>query len=99
MNAGKDASAKTIKAEVLKSMQEWGHRYPNAGYGGMFYNWLFCEKNPKPYNSFGNGSAMRVSAAGWLYDSLERTREVAGITAAVTHNHPEGIKGAECTAS
>ena len=62
------------------------------------YNWL-KEKNPKPYGSYGNGSAMRVSAAGWLYDSMERTREVARATANVTHNHPEGIKGAEATAS
>ena len=55
--------------------------------------------NPKPYGSWGNGSAMRVSAAGWLYGSMERTREVARWTAEVTHNHPEGIKGAECTAA
>ena len=53
----------------------------------------------RPYGSYGNGSAMRVSAAGWLYDSMERTREVARATANVTHNHPEGIKGAEATAS
>ena len=57
------------------------------------------ECNPMPYGSYGNGSAMRVSAAGWLYDSMERTREVARATANVTHNHPEGIKGAESTAS
>ena len=61
-------------------------------------HWL-KENNPKPYGSYGNGSAMRVSAAGWLYDSIERTREVARATANVTHNHPEGIKGAEATAS
>ena len=53
----------------------------------------------EPYGSFGNGSAMRVSSAGWLYDSLERTREVARWTAEVTHNHPEGVKGAEATAA
>ena len=57
------------------------------------------ENNPKPYESFGNGSAMRVSAAGWLYDSIERTREVARATANVSHNHPEGLKGAEAVAS
>ena len=72
--------------------------YPYAGYGGRFRYWL-RERNPKPYGSYGNGSAMRVSAAGGLYDSLERTREVARATANVTHNHPEGIKGAEATAS
>lgn len=99
MKAGADASVDEIKNAVIKSMQKWGHRYPNAGYGGKFWGWLFETKNPKPYGSYGNGSAMRVSAAGWLYDSLERTREVARATAEVTHNHPEGIKGAECTAA
>jgi len=99
LNAGKDATVEKIKAEVIKSMQDWGHRYPNAGYGGRFWGWLFNSKNPKPYGSYGNGSAMRVSAVGWMYDSLERTREVARATAEVTHNHPEGIKGAECTAA
>ncbi len=83
---------------VVTNMQDWGKRYPYAGYGGRFRYWL-RERNPKPYGSYGNGSAMRVSAVGWLYDSLERTREVARATANVTHNHPEGIKGAEATAS
>ena len=64
----------------------------------MFYRWLRTA-NPKPYGSFGNGSAMRVSSAGWLYDTLEATRHAACLTAEVTHNHPEGIKGAEATAS
>ncbi len=98
LRVGPEASVKTIEAAVVSSMVKWGHRYPDAGYGGRFNHWLY-EKNPKPYNSFGNGSAMRVSAIGWLYDSLERTREVAGATARVSHNHPEGIKGAEATAS
>ena len=79
-------------------MQSWGRRYPHEGYGGYFRRWLTA-RHPEPYNSFGNGSAMRVSAAGWLYDSLEKTRVVAKATANVTHNHPEGIKGAEATAS
>ena len=87
-----------IKAALVTSMQMWGRRYPNAGYGGMFYRWL-RKKNPQPYGSFGNGSAMRVSSAGWLYDTLEETRHMARLTAEVTHNHPEGIKGAEATAS
>ena len=96
--AGKDAEVPKIKKLVVQSMQKWGRKYPYAGYGGRFYGWL-REENPKPYGSWGNGSAMRVSAAGWMYDSLERTREVARATAEVTHNHPEGIKGAECTAA
>ena len=87
------------KRHAMKiAMQKWGHKYPNAGYGCRFYDWLHT-RHPKPYNSCGNGSGMRVSAAGWLYDTMERTREVARATAVVTHNHPEGIKGAEATAS
>ena len=95
---GPEATVKEIEEAVVTNMQDWGKRYPYAGYGGRFRYWL-REKNPKPYGSYGNGSAMRVSAVGWLYDSLERTREVARATANVTHNHPEGIKGAEATAS
>ena len=88
-----------VKAALVRSMQDWGHRYPDAGYGGRFYGWLFGPDDPKPYRSYGNGSAMRVSAAGWLYDSLEETRRYARLSAEVTHNHPEGIKGAESVAS
>lgn len=95
---GPEATVQEIEEVVVTNMQDWGKRYPYAGYGGRFRYWL-RERNPKPYGSYGNGSAMRVSAAGWLYNSLERTREVARATANVTHNHPEGIKGAEATAS
>lgn len=87
-----------IKETIVESMQKWGHLYPDAGYGGMFYRWLHTRR-PEPYGSYGNGSAMRVSSAGWLYDTLEETRHIARLTAEVTHNHPEGIKGAEATAS
>ena len=87
-----------IRTALVASMQKWGKRYPNAGYGGMFYQWLRT-KHPEPYGSFGNGSAMRVSSAGWLFNTLEETRHMAKLTAEVTHNHPEGIKGAEATAS
>ncbi len=97
LDAG-DGTDDEIRAAVVKSMQKWGRRYPDAGYGCMFYKWL-REKDPKPYGSYGNGSAMRVSAVGWLYDTLERTREAARLTAEVTHDHPEGIKGAEAAAS
>ena len=95
---GTEATGKEIEVAVAANMQDWGRRYPHAGYGGRFRYWL-SERNPKPYGSYGNGSAMRVSAAGWLYNSIEKTREVARATANVTHNHPEGIKGAEATAS
>lgn len=98
LKVGQDATVKEIEDAVISSMQLWGRRYPHAGYGGYFRRWLTAH-HPEPYNSFGNGSAMRVSAAGWLYDSLEKTRTVAKATANVTHNHPEGIKGAEATAS
>lgn len=83
---------------LIDSLQKWGRRYPDAGYGRKFKQWIFSE-NPEPYRSWGNGSAMRVSAAGWLYDTLEETQQVAKDTAEVTHNHPEGIKGAVATAA
>ena len=95
---GSDANEMEIEEAVIANMQDWGKRYPHAGYGGRFRHWL-TSRNPKSYGSYGNGSAMRVSAAGWLYPTIERTREVAEATAAVTHNHPEGIKGAVATAS
>lgn len=98
VNAGKDATLEDIRQSVVKAMQCWGHRYPRAGYGGSFRGWLKAA-DPQPYGSYGNGSAMRVSAVGWLYDTIERTRAVARATADVTHNHREGIKGAEAVAS
>ena len=92
-------SEEEVKKALVSSMQKWGARYPRAGYGGMFYQWLFYEQDPQPYGSFGNGSAMRVSSVGWLYPTIEETRHMARLTSEVTHNHPEGIKGAEATAS
>lgn len=91
-------SGSDIRNAVIRSMQKWGRRYPDAGYGGRFYGWIFAER-PRPYNSWGNGSAMRVSAAGWLFKTLEETQQAAKDTAMVTHNHPEGIKGAVAAAS
>ncbi len=96
LNAGRDADEEKIKQSLIQGMVKYGRRYPDAGYGARFRHWF---TNPIPYNSFGNGSAMRVSAAGWLYDGLERTLEVARFTAEVSHNHPEGIKGACATAA
>ena len=86
-----------IREALAQSMRKWGSKYPHAGYGGRFRHWLRAD-DPQPYGSYGNGSAMRVSAAGWLFDTLEETRHMARLTAEVTHNHPEGIKGAEATA-
>lgn len=96
-----DSKGKTdqeILTALVETMQRWGRKYPHAGYGSMFIRWLRMP-NPKPYGSFGNGSAMRVSSAGWLFDSLEETRHMARLTAKVSHNHPEGIKGAEAIAA
>ncbi len=93
-----DASVDEIHEEVTLSMLKWGSRYPYAGYGTMFSNWLDSD-DPKPYESYGNGSAMRISSVGWLYPTLDRVREVARAATEVTHNHPEGIKGAVATAS
>jgi ADP-ribosylglycohydrolase len=87
-----------IKKRLVASMQKWGHRYPGAGYGLRFCDWLEADE-PQPYNSFGNGSAMRVSSVAWLYNDLDTVRRMARLSAEVTHNHPEGIKGAEATAS
>ena len=95
---GADADEEHVKGNVVRFMRHWGRRYPHIGYGGLFRQWLLME-NPQPYGSYGNGSAMRISSVGWLYDSLTRTREVARWTAEVTHNHPEGIKGAEAVTS
>lgn len=92
-------SDEEIKAALIRSMQKWGRRYPRAGYGCMFIQWLLDTNDPKPYGSFGNGSAMRVSAAGMLFDDLKTTRHIAALTAEVSHNHPEGIKGAEAAAA
>jgi len=83
---------------LADSMQRYGKRYPYAGYGGMFRRWL-SDPDPKPYGSYGNGSAMRVSSAAWLFGDLDTVRKMARISAEVTHNHPEGVKGAEATAA
>ncbi len=83
---------------LVECMQRLGRKYPNAGYGGMFRRWLVTD-NPKPYNSFGNGSAMRVSPVGLYANSMEEALELARITASVSHNHPEGIKGAQAIAA
>ena len=72
MNVEKDADDGTIKESIVKSLKYWGRKYPDAGYGARFGMWLLLE-NPEPYNSCGNGSAMRVAAAGWMADTLEET--------------------------
>lgn len=89
-------NADNLDRFAVTSMQEIGRFYPNCGYGLRFYNWMFSD-NPQPYNSYGNGAAMRVSACGFAADSLEDAITLAKKVTEVTHNHPEGIKGAEAT--
>ena len=84
---------------LQKTMPDWGTEYPNRGYGGMFYEWLFYSKDKEPYNSFGNGAGMRVSPCGYFARSLNEALELAKQSAEVTHNHPEGIKGAQAIAT
>ncbi len=79
-------------------MRKWGRKFPNAGYGGMFHMWLNNEQAP-PYGSYGNGAAMRVSPVALYASSLEEALKLAKISAEVTHNHPEGIKGAQAVAA
>ena len=86
------------EAGLIKCMQFLGRKYPNAGYGGTFRKWLESE-NPQPYGSFSNGSAMRVSPVGLYANSMEEVLELARVTASVSHNHSEGIKGAQAIAA
>ena len=79
------------------AVRDWGRRYPRAGYGGAFFQWLFAA-DPQPYHSWGNGSAMRVSPVGWAFDAEDEVLRQARLSAAITHDHPEGIKGAQATA-
>lgn len=83
--------------DYAASMKMFGRRYPNAGYGSRFYHWIF-EPDVRPYNSWGNGSAMRVSPVGFAFDDEETVLREARRSAEVSHNHPEGIKGAQATA-
>ncbi|MCQ2261471.1 MAG: ADP-ribosylglycohydrolase family protein [Bacteroidales bacterium] len=97
--------------DLEEAMVSLARCFPNRGYGGGFYRWLFFPNELRsydgqrsdglrhPYGSFGNGSAMRVSAVGWFFDTLEETEFWAKKSAEITHNHPEGIKGAQATAA
>lgn len=83
--------------KIVETLKKWGRKYPKAGYGGHFFKWLFTEEK-EPYYSFGNGAAMRVSAAGWYGRNEEEVKDFAKKVTEVTHDHPEGLKGAEVTA-
>jgi ADP-ribosylglycohydrolase len=91
------ASSILNKTGYADAIREFGLKYPDAGYGGFFLEWLYSP-DPKPYGSWGNGSAMRVSPVGFAFDTVEEVLDEARKSAEPTHNHPEGIKGAEATA-
>ena len=86
-----------IEKMTVLCMQELGRKYPDAGFGGMFFKWLFSD-NPMPYNSFGNGAAMRISPVGFAAKTEEEACKLSKIVTGVTHNHKEGLKGAEAVA-
>jgi len=95
LECGKDIG--NLADATVRCMQELGRKYPDAGYGGTFYSWIY-DNNPLPYNSWGNGSAMRVSACGFAAKSVEEAAALSREVTKVTHNHPEGMKGAEAVA-
>ena len=86
-----------LRDNAVKYLKEFGNKYPWRGYGGHFLSWLNADE-PLPYNSWGNGAAMRVSACGWIGKDLDEVKRLSRIVTEVSHNHPEGIKGAEATA-
>ena len=86
-----------LSKNAVKYMQEVGRHYPDCGYGGHFFYWIFSD-DPQSYSSYGNGAAMRISSVGFVADSIEQAKVLSQAVTAVTHNHPEGIKGAEATA-
>ena len=94
---GETGTTQSFLDTLVKTLQCWCRQYPYSGYGTRFCDWIFMD-HPKPYGSSGNGAAMRVSAAGWVHDNIYDTRECARMTAQITHNHREGIKGAIATA-
>ena len=92
------ASEAEIRQQLIRSMQHFGRAYPSIGYGAKFLAWLMAD-DPRPYGSWGNGSAMRVSSAGWLFDDLDTVLRMAELSAKVSHDHPEAVKGAQATAA
>ena len=95
---GCDGNYDGLSEKAVSTMQELGRLYPRAGYGGRFKKWLLAE-NPEPYNSFGNGSGMRVGPCGYAAKSLDEAKELSAMVTRVTHNHPEGMRGAEAIAT
>ena len=91
-----DGKAEELEDQAVKWMQKIGRQYPNCGYGGRFFRWMHT-RDPQPYGSFGNGAAMRVSACGWAGKTLDEVKALSHAVTIVSHNHPEGVKGAEAT--
>ena len=98
MNVDLSLDDNAIRQRLLQSVLKWGRAYPHAGYGGMFRHFLASD-NPRAYNSFGNGSAMRVSSVAWIGQTLDEVLHLAKLSAEISHNHPEGVKGACATAA
>lgn len=96
MPSGTDGFYAALSELTVKYLREIGRRYPRCGFGGRFYRWIFSD-NPQPYNSFGNGAAMRISPAGFIAKTEREAVRLSQTITAVTHNHVEGIKGAEAT--
>lgn len=96
MPSGTDGFYAALSELTVKYLREIGRRYPRCGFGGRFYRWIFSD-NPQPYNSFGNGAAMRISPAGFIAKTEREAVRLSQTITAVTHNHAEGIKGAEAT--
>lgn len=92
-----DGDYSNLSARAIRCMQELGRPYPNSGYGGRFYHWIFSN-DPKPYYSFGNGAAMRVSAVGFAARNADEVKTLSRAVTAISHDHPEGLKGAESVA-
>lgn len=86
-----------LAKHTVEMMQEIGRPYPGCGFGGRFYRWMYSD-DPQPYYSYGNGAAMRISPVGYFADTMDEAKDFSAIVTGVTHNHPEGLKGAEATA-
>ncbi len=87
-----------LPRQAVTSMRKIAHKHPNTGWGEKFYKWLFVDINPQPYRSFGNGAGMRISPVGWVADNEEEVKALSHAVTAITHDHPEGLKGAETVA-
>ena len=95
---GSEINEAEFKQDIVENMREFGRKYAHVGYSNAFKEWIFSD-DPKPYNAFTNGAAMKISPVAWYFDDLQTVEKFAEITVSVTHNHPEGIKGAQATAA